>query len=202
MQPDLDLCNVFLAQNTSGWTSLNGYKLLMYTGSGTPLGTNTWANLAVFTEAGAIVDASGFGVIPTGCLKTTAPFQCTVGTIDSNNDAQADSFGRSWEIAGNFTSHANATPGNDAARWRDSLLFTNPTYFCDTSLVLGHIHKQDTANFLRTENTITSTFNNLYKRELVENVFGIYYGLQLYGAGPAGFGSRYFASIIESRIIQ
>jgi len=122
-----------------------------------------------------------------------------VGTIDSNNDAQADSFGRSWEVAGNFTSHAGTAPGNDAARWRDTLLFTNPTYYADTSLVLGHIHKQDTANFARTENTITSTFNNLYKRELVENVFGIYYGLQLYGAGPAGFGSRYFASISRRR---
>ena len=106
-----------------------------------------------------------------------------------------DSFGRAWEIAGNFTSHGAATPGNDAARWRDTLLFTNPAYYCDNSLVMGHVHKQDSTNFARSENEITNYFNNLYKRDVVLNVYGIYYGLPLYGNTPAGFGQRYWAAL-------
>ena len=184
---------VYISGFTGTWVSLNGYKSAMWNGSTTPSGSNNFPQLAIFTEAGNAVDASGLGTIPAGCVGSLGA--CKVGTIDTQSDSQMDSFGKAWEIAGNFTSHGSAAPGNDAARWRDTLLFTNPTYFCDTSLVMGHVHKQDTANFLRSENEITNYFNSLYKRNIVQNLFGIYYGLELYDGTASGFGGRYFAAL-------
>jgi len=178
---------------TGTWVSLNGFRLAMWNGSTTASGSNLFPQLALFTEAGVAVDASGFGAIPAGCVGSLGA--CKVGTIDTQSDSQMDSFGKAWEVAGNFTSHASAAPGNDAARWRDTLLFTNPTYFCDTSLVMGHVHARDAVNFLRTENEIDNYFNTLYKRNVLQNLFGIYYGLEFYDGTASGFGGRYFAAL-------
>jgi len=178
---------------TGAWTPLNGYKLAMWNGSTTTSGLSNFPQLAQFSVSGSPIDASAFGAVPVSCLGSVGA--CKVGTIDTMSDSQLDGTGKAFEVWFNFTSHAGAAPGNDAARWRDTLLFTNPTYFCDTSLFLGHVHAQDSINFPRQEAEITNYFNNLYKRNVVENVYGIYYGQELYGQGPTGFGGRYWASI-------
>jgi hypothetical protein len=155
--------------------------------------------------SGTIGGCTGTATFTGGSLNTPppgflgAPGVAKLGTIDPMNTSQMDSFGRSWEVRGNFTSSGAASPGNDAARWRDTLLYTNPTYFCDTSKVLGPMHARDTANFPRTEALIDNYFNNLYKRALVNNLFGIYYGFELYGGIPSGLGGRQIASIDRRR---
>jgi hypothetical protein len=162
---------VYISSFTGTWAPMNGYRLAMWNGSTSPNGTNNWPQLAIFNDDGTAADASGFGTIPAGCLGS--PGACKIGTIDTMGNSQTDSFGRAWEVAGNFTSSGSATPGKDAARWRDTLLFTNPAYYCDTSLVMGHVHKQDSTNFARSENEITNYFNNLYKRDVVLNVMSM-----------------------------
>ncbi len=155
--------------------------------------------------SGTIGGCTGTATFTGGSLNTPppnflgSPGIAKLGTIDPMNTSQMDSFGRSWEVAGNFTSSGSAAPGNDAARWRDTLLFTNPTYFSDTTQVLGPLHRRDTANFPRTEALIDAYFNNLYKRSLIHNLFGIYYGFELYGNSPSGLGGRQIVSLDRRR---
>jgi hypothetical protein len=190
---------VFVSGITGGYAGMNNYKLGMFTGSTAPDGSNSWPNIDFFNEDGTPIDASGFGSLPVGFLGK--PGTARIGTMDANSDSQMDSFGRYFELHGNFTSHASANLVSDVAKWRDTLLFTNPVYFSDTSLFLGHLHVRDTTNFLRAEREVDNYFNSLYKREVVNNLYGIYYGFQLYGGTPAGFGTRYIASLDRRRYL-
>ena len=72
---------VYIGGFTGTWAPMNGYRLAMWNGSTTPNGTNNWPQLAIFNDDGTVVEASGFGTIPAGCLGS--PGTCRVGTMDT-----------------------------------------------------------------------------------------------------------------------
>lgn len=181
---------VFLSGLGGGtWPSINNSFLLA--SPTTP--TSTTFNL--YHLDGSNLDATGFGVAVVSSAK--------VGGLDTQTDVNAATFGKRYEVVVSFQTGAG-TPSTVVPKWRDTLLFTNPNYFCDIAQPWGRMHARDTANFLQSERELDALMINIKRKDLFFNNYGMpYWGVVQYsnnGATAAGFAQRYLVTFRKNRM--